>query len=301
MGVDSLELQALTDRLEKHFDGVQQTILFNYTTIAALAAYLATLPSGEPLPSAVPSKAGSVPADGPRAERVTLPRDEVASFAQSAVEDEPIAIVGMSARFPQAPDIWAFWDNLEKARDCVQKGGAPIWSRALGKRPRSGGNIEDGERPRWGGYIEDVDHFDALLFKVAPKDADLMDPQERLSLHCAWSTLEHAGYGRPERLKGRAVGVFWGTMWSDYSLYAAEQGYLQGEYGGPGAISWAIANRISYFFDFTGPSLVSRQRLLVLFDGAAFGVSGDPGRRLRGGPGRWCQPLAASGEVRLFV
>lgn len=157
----------------------------------------------------------------------------------------------MSGRFPKAPDIWAYWDNLAGRRDCVVKGGAPVWSRALGDGPSGPRN-----RDRWGGYIEGVDMFDAMLFKIAPKDANLMDPQQRLSLECAWSTLEHAGYGHAEAMRGASVGVFWGSMWGEYSLYAAEQGYLQGAYGGPGAINWAIANRISYFFDFTGPSLM---------------------------------------------
>jgi acyl transferase domain-containing protein/NAD(P)-dependent dehydrogenase (short-subunit alcohol dehydrogenase family)/acyl carrier protein/SAM-dependent methyltransferase len=250
LGLDSLDLQSLTTELSRHFTNLSPTVLFRYSSIAALADYLATQSATDAAPPVIaalgvaaagtPFSAAVVPTQASRAE---------ADVADSA-RDQPVAIIGMSGRFPMAPDLWAFWDNLLQGRDCIRPVPAERWQRALGRRPDGAA-----KRPRWGGFLDNVDHFDPLFFNLSVREAERMDPQQRLVLENAWHTLEHAGYSARERHAGRAVGVFVGTMWNEYSLYAAEQGYLAGAYGGPGALGWQISNRVSYHFDFTGPSL----------------------------------------------
>ncbi|WP_162901532.1 polyketide synthase [Breoghania sp. L-A4] len=156
----------------------------------------------------------------------------------------------MSGRFPKAPDVAAFWENLANARDCIAPVDPERWARALGRGP-------DGPRAktRWGGWLDRVDHFDPLFFNISVREAERMDPQQRLALEVVWSTLENAGYGQRQAHAGRSIGVYLGSMWGEYSLYAAEQGYLAGDWGGPGSLAWAIPNRVSYAMGFTGPSI----------------------------------------------
>nr|WP_234025569.1 type I polyketide synthase [Bacillus paralicheniformis] len=105
-----------------------------------------------------------------------------------------------------------------------------------------------------------MDQFDPLFFNITPREAELMDPQERLFLECVYETLEDAGYTREalsqlqERGIRASVGVFVGVMYEEYQLYGAQE-QTQGRpitlAGNPSS----IANRVSYFFNFHGPSI----------------------------------------------
>ncbi len=241
-GLGSIDLQGLTAELGERYEGVTPTLLFRHGSLAALADHLATLPR-----RAVTAAAATATAESSAPAAAPTPRPRTAATPPA---DEPVAIIGMSGRFPLAPDLWAYWDNLIAGRDCIRPVPAGRWERALGRRPEGAPG-----HTRRGGFIDDVEGFDPLFFNLSVREAERMDPQQRLALENAWHTLEHAGYGRRERHAGRAVGVFLGTMWNEYSLYAAEQGYLSGGYGGPGSVYWQIPNRVSYAFDFSGPSL----------------------------------------------
>ncbi len=115
-------------------------------------------------------------------------------------------------------------------------------------------------RGKWGGFVDDFDRFDPLFFNISPREAPYLDPQERLFLQCAWETLEDAGYTREsvapsgDGVAGGDVGVFVGVMYEEYQLYGAESTAA----GRPLALSGSaasIANRVSYFCDFHGPSM----------------------------------------------
>ncbi len=107
---------------------------------------------------------------------------------------------------------------------------------------------------RWGGFLSDVDRFDASFFGISPRDARRMDPQERLLLETAWHVLERAGIRRAAcgMLHGRRVGVFVGSMSQQYRA-------LESDPADRAALMLAsqasLANRISHFFDFSGPSV----------------------------------------------
>ena len=167
-----------------------------------------------------------------------------------ATTDEAIAIIGLSGRYPGAEDVDAFWRVLAEGRDCITEIPADRWGQ---DRPT-------GAHGRWGGFIDGVDRFDPLFFNIAPREADYMDPQERLFLQTAWLALEDAGRTRAELasaappLSGGDVGVFVGVMYEDYQLYGAEQ-TAAGRPMALGGSAATIANRVSYFFDFHGPSL----------------------------------------------
>jgi len=108
---------------------------------------------------------------------------------------------------------------------------------------------------RWGGFLEQIDGFDASFFAISPREAVQMDPQQRLLLEVTWEALEDAGQVR-ESLGGKAVGVFIGISTYDYGgiQLRSPLGIVDGYLTTGSALSIA-ANRISYFFDFRGPSM----------------------------------------------
>ncbi|MGL4202354.1 MAG: beta-ketoacyl synthase N-terminal-like domain-containing protein, partial [Enterobacter roggenkampii] len=148
--------------------------------------------------------------------------------------DEPIAVIGISGRFPGADTVSLFWDNLLAQRDCI--------SDYPGDRPR----WPEGETAR-GGYLADISRFDAALFHLSPHDACLMDPRQRLFLQEAWKAFEDAGY-MGGSLRGSACGVYVGAEEGEY-------GYLAGQSGEIGSAQNAdLAARVAHFFDLSGPN-----------------------------------------------
>ncbi|HEY2577794.1 MAG TPA: SDR family NAD(P)-dependent oxidoreductase [Streptosporangiaceae bacterium] len=156
-----------------------------------------------------------------------------------------IAIVGFAGRYPQAGDTDELWRNLAGARDAITEVPAERWDHQaiIGSKGRGGTTY-----CRWGGFIDGVDRFAPAFFGISRRDAERMDPQERLFLQACWHALEDAGYP-PESLAGERVGVFAGVMWNHYQLLSDDDGVA------PAALHSSVPNRVSYCFDFTGPSL----------------------------------------------
>ncbi|MFQ6003397.1 MAG: beta-ketoacyl synthase N-terminal-like domain-containing protein, partial [Candidatus Zixiibacteriota bacterium] len=110
---------------------------------------------------------------------------------------DEIAIIGMAGRFPGACDIDRFWQNL---RDGVES----ITFFSPEEQVASGVNPEVLKDPNYvpaAGYLEEADSFDASFFGISPKEAEIIDPQHRIFLECAWSAIENAGYD-PEQYDG---------------------------------------------------------------------------------------------------
>ena len=165
-----------------------------------------------------------------------------------------IAVIGMAGRFPGADNIHEFWQNLRNGVESIR----PFTPEEL---VESGVNPEVLNRPDYvnaGAPLEGADYFDAEFFGFTPKEAELLDPQHRLFLECAWNTLEDAGYD-PERYTG-PIGVFGGVARNTYFLRnvstyhdlmasgALYQATLASEKDFP-------ATRVSYKLDLTGPSI----------------------------------------------
>jgi polyketide synthase PksN len=168
---------------------------------------------------------------------------------QSLRDDQglDIAVIGMAGRYPQADDLHAFWQNLRAGRDCISE--LPAQRRAQ----RAGGACNRDYR---GGFLDAIDRFDSMFFNISPREAEMLDPQERIFLEVAWETLEDSGY-YPELLaqEGRRdVGVFVGAVWALYQILGVEAKLAGGEQH-PNSFLWSIANRVSYWMNFTGPSL----------------------------------------------
>ena len=173
---------------------------------------------------------------------------------------EDIAIIGLSGRFPGARNMNAFWENLKNGVDSITEIPKDRWELDHFFDPdksKAGSSYS-----KWGGFIDGVDEFDPLFFNISPREAELMDPQERLFLQTAWEAIEDAGYSiedfqmnasSPEGPSGQ-VGVYTGVMYEEYQLFGAEE-RLKGNpvvtIGSPSS----IANRVSYFFNLHGPSM----------------------------------------------
>jgi acyl transferase domain-containing protein len=127
-------------------------------------------------------------------------------------EPGAVAVIGMSGRFPEAPDIASFWRNLRDGVEAAREF-SPSELEAAGIEPDV---LRDPRYVRRGVVLEDVDRFDASFFGLTPREAELMDPQQRLFLECAWEAMEDAGYDS-ERVPGD-VGVFTSALMSQYLL-----------------------------------------------------------------------------------
>jgi acyl transferase domain-containing protein/pimeloyl-ACP methyl ester carboxylesterase/acyl carrier protein/enoyl-[acyl-carrier-protein] reductase (NADH) len=163
---------------------------------------------------------------------------------------EPVAIIGMEGVFPGSKDVNQFWDNIRQGRDLITEIPKSRWDwRAYYSENRLAKNKSNS---KCGGFIDDVDKFDATFFNISPMEAELMDPQQRLLLQLVWKAVEDAGYKASE-LSGRQIGVYMGVQFNDYQELLQESEELKPQIV-TGNAHAVIANRISYFMNFKGPS-----------------------------------------------
>lgn len=165
---------------------------------------------------------------------------------------EPIAIVGMACRFPGADGLDAFWRLLRDKVDAIRTVPAERWDADAVYAPEPG--TPNKTNTKWGGFLEDVDAFDAAFFGISPREAAAMDPQQRLLLEVSWHALENAGIV-PEELAGSTTGVFVGIGPIDYIQRQLLEGAESSAYAATGNAAAIAANRLSYFYDFRGPSV----------------------------------------------
>ncbi len=165
---------------------------------------------------------------------------------------EPIAIIGLGCRFPGADNSEAFWRLLRDGVDAISEVPADRWdtNEFFDADPDTPGKMTT----RWGGFLHNVHHFDAHFFGISPREAERMDPQQRLLLEVTWEALEDASLS-PTKLVGSRTGVFIGISNSDYSLISSGDLSSVDAYFGTGNALCIAANRLSYLFDFQGPSI----------------------------------------------
>ncbi|HRC58038.1 MAG TPA: SDR family oxidoreductase, partial [Kofleriaceae bacterium] len=174
-----------------------------------------------------------------------LPANDLRAPPAAQVGVEDIAIIGAACRFPQADDLPTFWRNLAAGHDAVTEVPGDRWRHddiydpTRGKPGKTYG--------RRGAFLSHIDRFAPSFFSISRRDAERMDPQERLFLQTAWRALEDAGH-TPESLVDEHVGVFAAVMWSHYQL-------LQEDGVAPTALHSSVANRVSYALGLSGPSL----------------------------------------------
>ncbi|MDE9482416.1 KR domain-containing protein [Xenorhabdus bovienii] len=163
-----------------------------------------------------------------------------------AADGMDIAIIGLAGRYPQADNLAQLWQNLSGGVDSITEIPSERWPHQNYFEARPG--VVGKTYSKWGGFIDGVEHFDPLFFNISPREAAVQDPQERLFLQCAWDVLEDAGYTREQLNQQGAVGVFAGVQYQDYKFFSTDEIQVA-------ALPGSIANRVSWFCNFTGPSI----------------------------------------------
>lgn len=163
-----------------------------------------------------------------------------------------MALVGAAFRLPGG-ETGKFWERLVSGEDLVTEVEDRRWAKQTFYNPRKS---EPGTSYTFAaGSVPNATAFDAAFFGISPREALQMDPQQRLLMELAWEALEDAGV-KASILKGTAAGVFMGISSFDYAHRLADDlGSVDSKTptGNAGSIA---ANRISYFLDLKGPSLV---------------------------------------------
>ncbi|WP_456152487.1 beta-ketoacyl synthase N-terminal-like domain-containing protein [Paenibacillus kobensis] len=258
-GIDSILVVQLTNALSGVLSNVNSTLFFEYQTVEELAEHFLSTQrealialvgpdesetgtklsngSGTTRPNAAPPRmteaAGAV-----KSRFIAVNRQNTAQASSAVPAARDIAIIGLAGRYPGAGNVREFWEQLKSGKH------------GIGEIPKERWDWEkyyDAERgkrgamySRWGGFIDGFDQFDPLFFGISPKEAKQMDPQERVFLETAYACIEDAGYTPATLCASGKVGVFAGAMNGNYPT---------------GASYWSIANRVSYLFNFRGPSL----------------------------------------------
>ncbi|ELR72062.1 Malonyl CoA-acyl carrier protein transacylase [Fulvivirga imtechensis AK7] len=271
-GIDSILALTLTTQLEKTFGSLPKTLFFEYQTLQELTGYFvkafsevlsARFAQKKHMPEqSQPIEVAPKPAAQLRNRKATTRsfrsqvRNEIAD--KDTFLAEPIAIVGMSGRYPEAVDIERYWHNLREGKDCIIEVPRERWDWReyyTADRNKNGHHYS-----KWGGFISGVDEFDPRFFNISPREAEFIDPQERLFLQHAWMAVEDAGYSRTSLQMPREndltgqVGVYAGVMYSEYQLFGIEASMRGKPMSVPGSYA-SIANRVSYTLNLHGPSM----------------------------------------------
>ncbi len=260
-GIDSVMIMNLNRKLENIFGELSKTLFFEYQTIAELVEYFIENHQD----TLVEKLKSFLDVESEETERVLLPGEELdmqlVSLGQSHISREKdIAIIGLSGRFPMANNIDEFWENLKKGKDCIVEIPKERWDYRDYYDSDPMESSKGKMYCKWGGFIDDVDKFDPLFFSISPREAETMDPQERIFLQTVWEALEDAGYTRKrlreyiEKENISDIGVFAGSTTYSYQLLGPEE-WSKGNMAMPNSTPWSIANRVSYTLDFRGPSM----------------------------------------------
>jgi mycoketide-CoA synthase len=227
LGFDSLTAVEMRNRLKTATGlALSPTLIFDYPTPNGLAGYI-------------------------RTELAGVPQEIKHTPVVRATEDDAIAIVGMSCRYPggvNSPDD--LWDMLTEGRDVLSEFPSDRgWNLAGLYNPDP--DVAGTCYTRTGGFVDGVADFDPAFFGIAPSEAMAMDPQQRLFLELSWEALERSGID-PGDLRGSATGVFAGVYTQGYGMGAAPaaEGFRL-----TGQSSSVASGRVSYALGLEGPAV----------------------------------------------
>lgn len=211
-------------------------------------------------------------------------------------ELDDIAIVGIGTRFPgdlNTPD--ETWSALLEGRSSITDLPEGRWEEFL-VEPRIAERVAKAHTR--GGYLSDIKGFDSEFFALSKMEADNMDPQQRMALELTWEALEHARIPASS-LRGESVGVYVGSTNNDYQFLGVADPTTAHPYAITGTASSIIANRVSYFFDFRGPSMsidtACSSSLVAAHEGVKALRAGDVDVVLAGGVNAMITPLVTIG------
>lgn len=195
-----------------------------------------------------------------KAKDQTLPPSGQSRSDQNTEEKPPvynsaltdIAIIGIDGNFPLSPDLSTYWKNLVNGTDMVSltpRERLATWRPVIDY-------LDAGSEERYtlsGGFIDDMDKFDAEFFNISAREAEVMDPQQRLFLESAWKCVQDAGYDHSS-LAGSKTGVFAAVSTRDYHELMILNGIEIEPQLSTGLAHCILPNRVSYWMNFNGPS-----------------------------------------------
>ncbi len=226
-GLSSIDSVILSGELEEFLGRrLSPTLVYDYPNIVSLADHLA------------------------RNQEKIKPDSFINSPAINS--SEPIAVIGMSCRFPGAKDPEAFWKLLHDGVDAISEVPETRWNKKAFYNPDP--SVPGKSISCWGGFLDNIDQFDPFFFNISPVEAKHMDPQQRLLLELSYEALDDAGQVI-EELDGSKTGVFIGISVSEYSLLQFDNPLQIIGHSGTGSALSIAANRISYNYNFHGPSI----------------------------------------------
>lgn len=256
MGLDSLELLELKGRLSQGIGvDLEPTFFFQYGNPEAIVQYLqGKAAEGLLRVDGVDSLPAATPCELEADENATDVLEPV-TISADAISEDAIAIIGMACRFPggvRNPE--EYWSLLCNGVDAITEVPKTRWDldRYYDAERHATGKVFT----KYGGFLEDVDQFDAQFFRIAPREAVSIDPQQRILLEETWKALENAGID-PESLRGSQTGTFVGVFTHDYELLQVKHNQATDidAYFGTGNSVSVVAGRLAYFFGFTGPTM----------------------------------------------
>ena len=257
-GIDSIMVINLNKQFELIFGDISKTLLYEYQTLNELSDYLIKSYRQECVAwtGAVQfqrSSPGSLDCFVPRTDGVLDSGEAQTRQDDGDKTNDAIAIIGLAGRYPDAEDVHQFWENLKEGKASIKEVPAERWNWQEYFVPTELYSREHNKSySKWGGFLSGFDEFDSLFFHISPRESLSIDPHERLFLQCSWEVMEDAGYTQ-KKLDQYNVGVFVGVTKTGFEAYRSEEGLQQGF--NPRTSFSSIANRVSYFFNFDGPSL----------------------------------------------
>ncbi|WP_345027157.1 beta-ketoacyl synthase N-terminal-like domain-containing protein, partial [Flavivirga jejuensis] len=266
-GIDSMLISKLNYHLEKVFGETPKTLLFEYQTIISLTEYFL---------SEYPKKC----IEWTQLKSIDKPIDhnvfkndfpKLISFAknkrlhklkntkpiENSINNEKIAIIGLSGKYPKANNLTEYWKNLSNGKDCISCIPKDRWSMEnFFIKDSQEASTKGKSYSKWGGFLDGFANFDPLFFNISPKEAYDMDPQERLFIETCWEVIENAGYTRIsiEEKFNSNIGVFVGVTKTGYNLYGPDL-WKNDVNSLPHTSFGSIANRVSYLLNLKGPSI----------------------------------------------
>lgn len=224
LGIDSQMAVSISGEIQEYIGrNLEPTLLYNYPTIKRLVSHICI--------------------DHSKEKELTIINQE----------ENPVCVIGYECVFPGCSDSKSFWQLLYGGKSGIS---AMDRSRSIWLSELTGISHElISNRFGSAGFISDWDTFDPQFFSISPREAELMDPQQRILLYTVWKALENAGL-KASKLNNSETGVFIGMSGTDYSHFGFSsipnpEGHLS-----TGTANSMAANRISYIFNLRGPSIV---------------------------------------------
>ncbi|TVZ37734.1 acyl transferase domain-containing protein [Alteromonadaceae bacterium 2753L.S.0a.02] len=231
LGLDSSQFLTLGAFINAEFEiATNDLFFFEYNSICKIASYIADQKNSKILRA---SNSAKTP------------------ISKGENETQKVAIVGFAMQVPGTErDRNAFFSNLIHEQSSIGTLPRGRWS-----WPEGIDKYGDHKGIDAGGFLSDIACFDNEFFRISAAEAELMDPQQRILLELCWQAFEHAGYN-PQTLAGSDTGVFLGASGSDYKLCLADAGFVDEAHCSTSIAMSVIPNRLSYFYNFNGPSLL---------------------------------------------